>query len=169
VGDAEPDWYQPVLKHHTASAKVESLLRHRSAPVEFLREVAAQSPHARVRLWANYHLAGKLYDAGKGKEAEPLLEALGRDPGAKKLGGCGFGSPADTAGRLLFEVRRLNVGQEIPEIDGPDLDGQPLKLSASRGRVTLLVFWATWCAPCLAMVPHERALAQRYAGRPFTI
>lgn len=44
-----------------------------------------------------------------------------------------------------------------------------MKLSESRNKVTLLVFWATWCGPCMAMVPHERALAERYAGKPFVI
>jgi thiol-disulfide isomerase/thioredoxin len=169
AGEAEPGLYQLVLKHHVASEKIDPLLRRRSAPVDFLRAVAAQSPHAKIRLWANYHLAENLYADGKPKDAEPLLEALGRDPVAKDQGGYGSGTLADTAGRLLFEIRRLSVGQEIPEIDGTDLDGKPLKLSGSRGKVTLLVFWATWCGPCMAMVPHERALAERYAGRPFAI
>jgi thiol-disulfide isomerase/thioredoxin len=169
AGDDDPGLYQLVLKYHAASDKIEQLLGLRSAPADFLRAVAARSPHAKVRLWANYHLADNLYAAGKPKEAEPLLEALGRDEQAKKLGGYVRGSLADTANRLLFEVRRLNVGQEIPEIAGPDLDGKPMKLSESRGKVTLLVFWATWCGPCMAMVPHERALGERYAGRPFVI
>jgi thiol-disulfide isomerase/thioredoxin len=120
-------------------------------------------------LWATYHLAEHLYRGGKPKEAEPLLEALAADAGAKDLGGYTVGTLADTATRLLFEVRRLNVGQEAPELEGTDLDGQPIKLSQFRGQVTLLVFWATWCGPCMAMVPHERALAERFAGKPFTI
>jgi thiol-disulfide isomerase/thioredoxin len=169
AGDAEPALYQLVLKHHAASAKIEPLLRLRSAPADFLRNVAAKTPHPKLRLWAHYHLAENLYASGQPKEAEPLLEALGRDEEAKKLGGYVMGRLADTANRLLFEVRRLNVGQEVPEIAGPDLDGKAMKLSECRGQVTLLVFWATWCEPCMAMVPHERALAERYAGKPFII
>lgn len=169
AGDADPGLFQIVLKHHAASAKIEPLLGLPAAPADFLRAVAAKTPHAKIRVWATYHLAENLYHAGKPKEAEPLLEALGRDPDAKQFGGYTVGKLADTATRLLFEVRRLNVGQEIPEIGGPDLDGQPMKLSDTRGKVTLLVFWATWCQPCMAMVPHERALTERYAGRPFAV
>ena len=169
AGGIDPGLYQVALEHHVASEKLDPLIQAKSAPVDFLRAVATQSPHEKIRLWANYHLAENRYAAGKPSEAEPLLEALKSNATAKELGGYESGTLADTAGRLLFEIRRLNVGQEVPEVTGPDLDGTPLKLSESRGKVTLVVFWATWCGPCMAMVPHERALAERYAGKPFAI
>jgi thiol-disulfide isomerase/thioredoxin len=168
-GAAEARLYQLVVEHHLTSEKIDPLIRQRSAPADFLRAVVAKSPHAKLRLWANYHLADNLYQAGKPKEAEALLEALAREPVAKDEGGYGSGTLADTAGRLLFEIHRLSVGQEVPEVVGKDLDGKPMKLSESRGKVTLLVFWATWCGPCMAMVPHERALVERYAGKPFVL
>ncbi len=165
----DPNLYRLLLEHHAASEKIHSVLLLGVAPMDFLREVTAKSPHVNIRLWANYKLAEKLYAAGKAKEAEPLLEAISRDEEAKKIGGHVMGTLADTANRLLFEIRHLNIGQEVPEIDGEDLDGKPMKLSESRGKVTLLVFWATWCGPCMQMVPHERALAERYAGKPFVL
>lgn len=39
---------------------------------------------------------------------------------------------------------RVQASQPAPEIDGIDLDGQPLKLSDYRGKVVLLSFWGRW-------------------------
>jgi thiol-disulfide isomerase/thioredoxin len=69
----------------------------------------------------------------------------------------------------LFEMRELAVGKTAPEIEGEDLDGKALRLSDHRGKVVVLTFWATWCAPCRAMVPHERELVQRLKGRPLVL
>lgn len=38
-----------------------------------------------------------------------------------------------------------------------------------QGQVVLLIFWGSWCGPCMEMVPHERELAQRYRGKPFAL
>ena len=169
AGEFEPDLYQLVVKHHIANEKIESLISGREATIDFLRIVSSKSPHSRNRLWASYHLAEHLYKEGKSNEAVPLLVALENNVEAKELGGYQSGTLADTATRQLFEIRRLNIGQEAPEIDGPDLDKKPLKLSDSRGKVTLLVFWATWCGPCMDMVPHELALTDHYTGKPFVV
>jgi thiol-disulfide isomerase/thioredoxin len=69
----------------------------------------------------------------------------------------------------LAARRELAIGKLAPEIVGTDVDGKPLKLSDHRGKVVVLVFWASWCGPCMEQVPHEVALAKRLAGKPFTI
>jgi thiol-disulfide isomerase/thioredoxin len=79
------------------------------------------------------------------------------------------GSLADVAKRELFEIKNLVVGLPAPEITGVDLDGQSMKLSDYRGKVVMLTFWASWCPPCMGMVPHERAIAQTLAERPFAL
>ncbi len=73
------------------------------------------------------------------------------------------------AEELLDEIRHLSAGSLAPEIDSHDLDGNLLRLSDYRGKVVLLVFWGSWCGPCMAEVPHERDLADRYRGRPFAL
>lgn len=51
-----------------------------------------------------------------------------------------------------------------PEFTLPQLDGGDLRLSAYRGKVILLDFWATWCDPCREEIPHFVELQQRYAS-----
>lgn len=75
----------------------------------------------------------------------------------------------DLAERSLYEIEHLSVGKIAPDIEGEDLDGVTFKLSDSRGKVVMLNFWATWCGPCMALIPHERELVAKYADRPFAL
>ena len=50
-----------------------------------------------------------------------------------------------------------------------DLDGRVWSSESLRGRVVLIDFWATWCAPCLAELPRLRRLHARYDTRDLVI
>jgi thiol-disulfide isomerase/thioredoxin len=76
---------------------------------------------------------------------------------------------ADIVGSELRELRQLSVGKVAPEIEGESVDGKRLKLSDYRGKVVVLNFWASWCGPCMGMVPDERSLVKRLEGKPFAL
>src|SRR5262249_33950508 len=67
------------------------------------------------------------------------------------------------------DMRNLQVGKPAPEIEGPDLDGRRMKLSDYRSKVVLLVFWATWCGPCMEAVPEEKKIHEQFKGRRFVM
>jgi thiol-disulfide isomerase/thioredoxin len=108
-------------------------------------------------------------------EAEVLFETVAKafDDCPNFPAGPGLRNPKATLGeqaRLeLAECRNLVPGTRAPEISGKDLEGRALKLSDYHGKVIVLTFWASWCGPCMQMVPHERAMAERFQDKPFAL
>ena len=51
------------------------------------------------------------------------------------------------------------IGAPAPDFEWTSLDGQTLRLSAYRGKVVVVNFWATWCPPCREEMPALQRVA----------
>ncbi len=59
-------------------------------------------------------------------------------------------------------VEQLKIGALAPDFTSQTLDGKDVKLSDYRGKVVILDFWATWCGPCMASMPHTQEVSAHY-------
>ena len=70
------------------------------------------------------------------------------------------------------DMRKLIVHQAprpVADVAFLDADGQPVQVSDSNGKVRVLNFWATWCAPCRAEKPTLDALNRTMGGADFEV
>ncbi|MEM1107496.1 MAG: TlpA disulfide reductase family protein [Planctomycetota bacterium] len=58
-------------------------------------------------------------------------------------------------------------GKPHPELDLSDWRNSELSAGDLQGKVMLIDFWATWCAPCIADIPKKNALHEQYADQDF--
>lgn len=64
---------------------------------------------------------------------------------------------------------KIQPGQPAPEFTLTTWQGSAISLSDFRGKVVLLDFWASWCAPCIAAMPDLKKLYEKYRLEGFEI
>src|SRR6185437_10722632 len=66
------------------------------------------------------------------------------------------------AALLLLLLPCAAQAKRAPNLAFKDLSGHTQKLSALEGSISVVSFWATWCAPCRDELPRLSKLAQQY-------
>lgn len=63
----------------------------------------------------------------------------------------------------------LAPGKPFPDFNVKDLDGKPMAVSAYKGKVLLVDFWATWCVPCVMELPHIQKAYDQFHDKGFEV
>lgn len=82
------------------------------------------------------------------------------------LGFCLLGCDTDTREHATVGLSKGSAG---PPLSLFDLNGKRRTLSEWQGKVLLVNFWATWCAPCRAEIPGFIEVRERYRGQAFEV
>jgi thiol-disulfide isomerase/thioredoxin len=69
----------------------------------------------------------------------------------------------------FFCRAQLRIGSTVPEITLSDNRDSIINLSSLTGKVVLIDFWASWCAPCRAANPYIQKLYKKYGATGFEV
>lgn len=182
-----------IRQHHISNPGMVKLLNTLSqnggAQQELINEVALKHPDKKVRAEVLFGLArmDRIYlldsvkpqpsfggrlgtpEVLRKRATERLNRVIADYADLKNEEGVSYLDLAQDQLAGVNNVGRLVVGKPAIDVQGIDLEGKPLKLTAGNGTVSMLVFWGTWCGPCMRLVPREVALAEKYQGQPFKI
>lgn len=68
-------------------------------------------------------------------------------------------------GYTAAQQSKIEVGEQAPEINLSKPDDSSFSLSSLKGKVVLIDFWATWCAPCVGEQPELKTLYNTFSDQ----
>ena len=71
--------------------------------------------------------------------------------------------------RRFVDRVELARARMAPAFSATTIDGARVSMDDLAGKVVLIDFWATWCAPCREALPHMRSIAKKFEGQPFVL
>lgn len=99
-------------------------------------------------------------------EVIAAFKELAARHGERVVGGASIRDLADGA---IFSMQHLRLGGTATGLAGKLLSDKEVDLSHYRGKVVLVDFWATWCAPCVSSVPQLKQLQAKYKESKFQL
>lgn len=94
-----------------------------------------------------------------------LVAVSGCSGGSNVQSGPGSNDTNYVSGSVGTTAFKTGQRPAAPPVSGRTLTGQPLSLSSYRGKIVVLNFWASWCAPCRAEAPALARLSRAYQAR----
>jgi peroxiredoxin len=79
------------------------------------------------------------------------------------------GDPSRQRALLCANQPELARARMAPPFAVTTVDGNRLSLDDLKGKVVLIDFWATWCEPCVAALPHMRDIVRKFNGEPLVV
>jgi len=142
-----------IEEHHVTSPTITSVItsvgRSGANSEGLLRAVMEKNPSKQAKGLACFTLARTLMmqnrrakaDSPQLKEVLALMKRVQDEFGDLKYGRKTLGAYAEST---VFELTRLQIGMDVPDIVGDDIDDAEFKLSEYRGKVVVLDFWGDW-------------------------
>lgn len=97
------------------------------------------------------------------EEIKAMFEALSPEVKASE--------PGKQIKEQLDKMKSTEVGVKAPEFSAPTPEGDVLALSdvTTKGKLTLVDFWAAWCRPCREENPNIVSVYQKYKDKGFNV
>ena len=155
-------WYRRLLAEYAVRLQTSQEQEEREATQEWwlsqLERYAERWPKSDDAADAIIQLAISLEIMGRLDDARSWYNRLATD------------HPRTNGGiRARGALRRLDLTGKMLELNGPSLTGQNIAASQYRGRVLLVVFWATWVTPYAKDLPVIEAVYAKYRRAGFDI
>jgi cytochrome c biogenesis protein CcmG/thiol:disulfide interchange protein DsbE len=164
--------------------KMDKVLTDKKVTYPVARDAAEKSAKAlAVQWWPTYAVvdrAGKVRAIGLKPDAvDKVVEKLLAEPAP-----AGEAKPADAVVAAKATIlpawlegnpQRETLLAQITDKPAPALEvttwanSEPADLSKYAGKVVMLDFWATWCGPCIASIPHNNELQKKYADQGLVV
>jgi len=130
-----------LMRDHMESAALAGAVYWLADVPGALLKLSETSPHRNVRGLALFVMAeAAMEDEAEGAVAllREVKEKYADVPYYQEV------TLGQKAAGCIFEIERLGLGMEAPDIEGKDVDGVAFKLSDYRGKVVVLDFWGDW-------------------------
>ena len=154
-------WYRRLLAEYAVRLKTDDDKERQEAQEWWLKQLevyADKWPKSPDASDAVVQLAISLELVGRVDDAKRWYGQLVRDHGQTNAGI-----------RARGALRRLDLAGKPLQLSGKSLTGQPVDSSQYRGKVTLVVFWATWATPYTDDLPNLVALHTKYQRSGFEV